>query len=199
MHVTSDQLMERLNEATILDVRTPAEFEAVHIPGSFNLPLDRLPEHVNAVGSAVNNPVVLVCRSGQRAREAEQCMLAADVPGVQVLDGGLGAWEGAGLPVVRGKTRWSMERQVRGVAGGIVLASLVGSLVARPLALVAAGVGAGLLFSAVTDTCTMARVLGRLPYNQADGCDVSDVLRDLARRQETPASSRERVAPAPGQ
>lgn len=189
--VTANELGERLSEFTVLDVRTPAEFESVHIPGSFNLPLDRLPEYVGDLGPSAGGPVALVCRSGQRAQEAERgLMQASDMPDVCVLEGGLSSWENAGLPVVRGQQRWSMERQVRGVAGSIVLASAAASFVAPPMAIVAAGVGAGLLFSALTDTCTMAKFLGKLPYNQGPCCDVSEVMREISARQQPAAATR---------
>jgi rhodanese-related sulfurtransferase len=177
--VAGGDLAARLDSVTVLDVRSPAEFDSVHIPGSVNLPLDRLPEYVSELTSAVRTPVVLICRSGQRAREAERALEAAGLPGLHVLDGGLTAWESAGLPVVRGKQRWSMERQVRGTAGALVLASLAASLVLPPLAWVAAGIGGGLLFSAIADTCAMAKILARLPYNHGARCDASLVLRSI--------------------
>lgn len=188
--VSSSELAERLGSVTVLDVRTPGEFASVHIPGSFNLPLDRLPEYVDELGNAVNSPVVLVCRSGQRAREAERGLQAVDLPGLHVLEGGLASWESAGLPVVRGAGRWTMERQVRGVAGGLVLAGLLGGLVAPPLRLVSAFVGGGLLFSAVTDSCMMARLLARLPYNrEAAACDISQIVRAIGERQPAPLAA----------
>lgn len=186
--VLAQELVDRLGEVTVLDVRSPAEFASVHIPGSFNLPLDRLPEYASQLTSAVQNPVVLVCRSGQRAQEAERGLHSADLPGLHVLAGGLSAWEGAGLPVVRGEERWSMERQVRGVAGALVLAGLAGSLIAPRLALLAAGVGAGLLASAITDTCTMARILARFPYNKGAGCDVGQVIREMSEANQLAAT-----------
>jgi rhodanese-related sulfurtransferase len=182
--VSSGELAERLDRVTVLDVRTPGEFSSVHIPGSFNLPLDRLPEYVDALGNAVNSPVVLVCRSGQRATEAERGLQAVDLPGLHVLDGGLGAWESAGLPVVRGAGRWSMERQVRGVAGALVLAGLLGGLVVPPLRLVSAFVGGGLFVSAITNSCMMARLLAKLPYNrEAATCDISRIVWEVAAKQ----------------
>lgn len=177
----------------LLDVRTPAEFAAAHIPGSYNVPLDLLPEHAQEIGAASGDPVVLVCRSGARARQAEQSLAGAAFPRLHVLDGGLSAWEAAGLALNRGPQRWGMERQVRGVAGALVLAGALGGLfVSRPLGLLAAGVGAGLAFSAVTDTCGMAKLLSLLPYNQGASCDVSAVLREMTERR--PAAPRARVA-----
>jgi rhodanese-related sulfurtransferase len=167
---------------TILDVRSPAEFEAAHIRGSYNVPLDVLAEHSEALASAAGGPVVLVCRSGTRARQAEQTLQTVDLPRLHVLDGGLMAWESASLPLNRGRQRWGMERQVRGVAGGIALAgALAGLFVWRPLGGVAAGIGGGLLFSALTDSCAMASLLSKLPYNAGSAtCDVSSVVRQIA-------------------
>lgn len=185
--VSPAQLVELLNQrsdVTVLDVRTPAEFESAHIPGSYNVPLDLLPEHTAELSAAVGGPVVLVCRSGTRARQAEQALRASpgDFPRLHILEGGLGAWESAGYPVNRGRQRWSLERQVRGVAGALVLAAAAGSFVWQPLGIVTAGIGGGLLFSAITDTCAMGRCLAKLPYNRTASCDIDRVLRDLARR-----------------
>jgi len=169
-------------DVTVLDVRTPAEFESVHIPGSYNVPLDLLSEHAVDLGAAVGGPVVLVCRSGVRARQAEAVLRAADLPRLHVLDGGLAAWEAAALPVNRGQQRWGMERQVRGVAGGVALVSaLAGLFYWRPFGAIAAGIGGGLFASAVTDSCTMAKVLAKLPYNRAAACDVGAVVQALGR------------------
>jgi hypothetical protein len=147
------------------------------------VPLDLLPEHAGELASAVGGPVVLVCRSGVRARQAEQTLRASDLPRLHVLDGGLTAWEAGSLPVNRGRQRWSMERQVRGVAGGLALAgALAGLFVWRPMGGVAAGIGGGLLVSALTDSCTMARVLAKLPYNNGGAtCDVASVMQDITR------------------
>jgi hypothetical protein len=80
---------------------------------------------------------------------------------------------------------------VRGLAGTLVVAGVVGGwLVWPPLALLAAAVGGGLAFSALTDTCGMALLLAKLPYNRDATCDVSTVLQDLAsRRSSAPAMS----------
>jgi rhodanese-related sulfurtransferase len=177
---------------TILDVRTPAEFASVHIPGSYNVPLDLLPEHASTISAVVGEPVVLVCRSGARAYQAERALLPAQLPRLHVLDGGLSAWEVAGLPVNRGRQRWNLERQMRGVAGTLVLVgALAGMLVWPPLGLLAVGVGAGLAFSAITDTCGMALLLSKLPYNRGAGCDVGAVLRDVASRRQLTSTAPE--------
>ena len=58
----------------VLDVRTPGEFETAHIAGSYNVPLDLLREHRDEIIEHLDQDVVLVCRSGQRAAQAEQTL-----------------------------------------------------------------------------------------------------------------------------
>jgi rhodanese-related sulfurtransferase len=163
----------------ILDVRSPAEFEAAHIPGSYNVPLDRLPEHRHEL-RGLEQPMVLVCRSGARARQAELLLREIGLWQLSVLDGGLQAWERAGLELVRGRQRWSLERQVRAVAGSLVLLGTLGGLLAwPPLVFLAVFVGAGLLFAGLTDTCLMGMLLLRLPYNRGATCDLPSVMAEL--------------------
>jgi rhodanese-related sulfurtransferase len=174
------ELKRREPGVTLVDVRSPAEFESTHIPGSYNVPLDQLSEH-RAELASVGGPVVLVCRSGMRARQAETILSDVDVPRLYVLDGGVSAWEQTGLAVVRGRQAWSIERQVRAIAGGLVLLGTLGSvLVWPPLLYLAVFVGAGLLFAGLADTCAMGMLLARMPWNRdASACDVSSVLARL--------------------
>jgi rhodanese-related sulfurtransferase len=175
---------QRTDAVTLVDVRSPAEFQSVHIPGSYNVPLDQLAEHRSEFGT-IGGPIVLVCRSGMRARQAEQSLQEADIPRLHVLEGGVSAWESAGLTVTRGKQAWSIERQVRAIAGGLVLLGALGSVLFwQPLVYLSMFVGAGLLFAGVTDTCTMGLLLARMPWNRsAATCDVPSVLAQLQARQ----------------
>ena len=163
----------------ILDVRTGGEFESVHIPGSINIPLPTLTEHVDEVAD-LDHPVVLVCRSGARATAAGTHLSAAGKQLLHVLEGGIDSWEAAGGDVVRStSTRWAMDRQVRLVAGALALVAVVSSLAVPWLKWGAALIGAGLTFSAVTNTCAMAGLLGRLPYNRGPVCELDKVLAQL--------------------
>ncbi|MGF1655297.1 MAG: rhodanese-like domain-containing protein [Actinomycetales bacterium] len=171
----------------VLDVRTPAEFETVHIPGSYNVPLDTLTEHREELSQHLGSDVVLVCRSGFRAGQAGRTLAGTGVPGLRLLDGGVLAWEQAGGAVRRGRPRWDIERQVRLVAGGIVLVSVLASLVV-PYAQVLAGViGAGLAFAALSNSCLMGQLLLRLPYNRTAACDIGDVVGRLTATGAPPA------------
>ena len=167
----------------ILDVRTTGEFESVHIPGSFNVPLDQLAEHVDRV-AALDHPAVLVCLSGARAAQAQAKLTAAGKTNLRVLEGGIGGWQTNGGDVTRGDEKWTLERQVRGVAGSIVLASILTSLKFPKARLLAGGIGAGLTFSAVSNTCAMGTMLSKLPYNRGPQCVLDEVLADIDRSAE---------------
>lgn len=163
----------------IIDVRTGGEFESVHIPGSYNVPLDRLGEHAREF-AAVDRPIVLVCQSGGRATQAQGKLAAAGKRSLHVLEGGIAAWQGSDGDVVRGETtRWAMDRQVRLVAGSITLAGILASTVVPKAKWVAGGIGAGLTFSALSNTCAMGNLLARLPYNRTDECDIDAILTEL--------------------
>ena len=175
-----DALAREGGSVKIIDVRTPAEFESVHIPGSHNLPLDQLAAHRGELGRGVGGSTVLVCRSGARASEAEKLLRAVNMPDVHVMEGGLERWEAAGLAVRRGRQHWSLERQVRGVSGALVLIGTLGSLLLwRPLIALAVFVGGGLLFSGLTNFCGMGMLLAKLPYNRSTSCDVQAVVAQL--------------------
>lgn len=162
----------------ILDVRTGGEFETVHIPGSYNVPLDTLGEHVVDLAD-VSHPVVLVCQSGGRATQAHGALREAGKERLHILEGGMTAWQAAGGDVAHGDIeRWAMDRQVRLVAGSLALAGVVASVAVPKAKWLAAGVAGGLVFSAVSNTCAMANVLGRLPYNRAN-CDIQGALDGL--------------------
>jgi rhodanese-related sulfurtransferase len=169
--------LEQNPRLRLLDVRTAGEFEGGHIAGSYNVPLDTLGEHGREL-SEVEDPIVLVCRGGNRARQAEQVLRQSGMLRLHVLDGGVAAWQEMGHPLRRtGRERWGLERQVRLVAGLVVLAGTVLSVTVWAPAIALAGfMGAGLAFSAVTDWCGLALLLGKLPYNRGASCDVGEMV-----------------------
>jgi rhodanese-related sulfurtransferase len=177
--IDSAQLRQLISDdplIRVLDVRTGGEFDSVHIPGSYNVPLDTLAEHARDLAE-LDHPVVLVCKSGARADQAHGKLTGAGKQRLHLLDGGLDAWLASGGDVVRGSSEtWAMDRQVRLVAGSISLVGIVASLVAPKAKWLAGGVAAGLTFSAVSNTCAMGNALAKLPYNKGRGCDIDAVL-----------------------
>ncbi len=180
--IDSQNLSDRLDSASpprVLDVRTPGEFETAHIAGAYNVPLDLLREHRDEIIKHLDEDVVLVCRSGQRAAKAEETLRDAGLGNVHILDGGITAWEAKGFAVNRGAQRWDLERQVRLVAGSIVLSSVLASVAVPKLKWVAAAIGGGLTFASLTNTCAMGNALSKLPYNRGATCDAQTIVSQL--------------------
>ena len=152
----------------LIDVRSPAEFAAVHAAGATSLPLDRLDAAAITLLSAQGQPpLYFICETSNRSSIAAERLLAAGVQGTAIVAGGTKAWVAAGLPVIRGRAVISLERQVRIVAGSLVALGTVLGWVVHPYFLaVPAFVGAGLTVAGITDTCGMGLVLARMPWNQ---------------------------------
>jgi len=166
MKINPKDLQEKIaqSDVKLFDVRTPMEFEEVHIEGSELMPLNRLEP-----GKVTSNHdlCVMICGTGKRAEQARQQLESAGCKSLAVLEGGVTAWEQAGLPVKRGKAGISLERQVRIAAGLIVLLSVIlGTWLNPGFYGVAAFVGAGLTFAGITDWCGMGMLLAKAPWNQ---------------------------------
>jgi rhodanese-related sulfurtransferase len=150
-----------------IDVRTPAEFTTVHAEGATLVPLDRFDPNIVKQNVGADS-VYLICGSGTRARQAAEKCQAAGIQDIAIVEGGTPAWESAGLPVVHGRKTISLERQVRILAGSlVVLGILLGWFVHRDFFALSAFIGAGLVFAGVTDTCGMGLLLAKAPWNQA--------------------------------
>ncbi|MFJ6070606.1 rhodanese-like domain-containing protein [Streptomyces sp. NPDC093065] len=170
--VTVAAAAARLSEFTVVDVRSPGEHAGGHLPGAHNVPLERLDEGADALAAAAaRGPLLLVCASGNRS--AKGCArLAARAVAAATLEGGTNSWAAAGHPVERpagARTPWPMDRQVRLAAGSLVAAGFVAGRFWRPAHWLSGAIGAGLVFSGVTDTCGMAAALARLPHNRPGG------------------------------
>jgi rhodanese-related sulfurtransferase len=155
---------------SLLDVRTPAEHDEVHVPGVRLVPLDRLDpgELASVDGFAKDRPVYILCRSGNRARQAAEKLEKSGFAECHVVEGGTTAWMEAGLPVNRGASRViSLERQVRIAAGFIVLSGVLLAHFIHPSFIWLSGfIGAGLIFAGITDWCGMGMLIARMPWNQ---------------------------------
>lgn len=159
---------ERLDagRAVLVDIREPDEYARSHIKGAQSQPLSQWEKaHLTIDPDA---DVIFTCRSGMRTAGACD-RLAARVTGEAfVLDGGLNAWEKAGLPVeTNADAPLEIMRQVQIAAGSLVLIGvLLGFFVAPAWFGLSAFVGAGLTFAGVTGFCGMARLLMLMPWNR---------------------------------
>jgi rhodanese-related sulfurtransferase len=152
----------------LIDVRTPAEFQQVHVEFARNVPLSDLDpaQIVRARNGSANEPLYVICQAGGRGQQACERFAKAGFPNVINIEGGTTACETAGLPLVRGKKVMSLERQVRITAGSLVLVGVaLGSLVHPYLYGLSAFIGAGLVFAGLTDTCGMGMMLAKMPWN----------------------------------
>ena len=160
---------QRGDVCELIDVRTPVEFREVHVTFARNEPLDRLEPNtlMNARNGASQQPLYVICRSGNRANQACEKFVAAGFTNIVNVSGGTLAWDQAGLPVTRGKKAISLERQVRIAAGLLVITGAALGYFYDPIWIgLSAFVGAGLVFAGITDTCGMGMLLARMPWNQ---------------------------------
>lgn len=156
--------LAKTDGVVLIDVRTPAEFEEVHVTFARNVPLDELDP--KALGVEPGEPVFVVCQKGGRGAKACEKLLAAGFAHVTNVEGGTLACVEAGVPVVRGRKAISLERQVRIAAGSLVLLGTGMSFVHPAFIGIAMFVGGGLVFAGVTDTCGMGMLLARMPWNR---------------------------------
>ena len=165
-HLTPNALKQALerNKALLVDVREPVEFAREHIAGAQSLPLSafdvsQLPR---------DRTIVLCCQSGARSTRALAQLRAAGFNDVAHLDGGLNSWKAARYTTSIDVTQpISIMRQVQIVAGSLVFTGALLAWLVSPLFIILSGfVGAGLMFAGITDTCMMALLLAKLPYNR---------------------------------
>ncbi|MCM3805082.1 rhodanese-like domain-containing protein [Streptomyces sp. DR7-3] len=181
--LTAAQVHAHLAELTVIDVRTPGEYASGHLPGAHNIPLDHLDSALPALEAAAGRgDLLLVCASGTRSTQARERLARYGITAAD-LTGGTNGWIQLGHDVLRpagARAVWAMERQVRLAAGSLVLAGLLTGR-RRPAARwLAAGVAGGLVFSALTDTCGMAKVLAKLPHNRPRAADLDATLAALS-------------------
>src|SRR5690606_36774464 len=156
------------------------EFAAAHSPVSYNVPRSTLREHCDELRGSLES-VVLVCQTGNRAAQAERVLGRAGLTGVRVLHGGIAAWDAVGAPLNRGRVGWTLEQQVRLVAGILVLAGVLGGAVVPGLVWLAAAFDAGIRVAALNNTSRRGWLLAPLPFNREPVCssgDVAAMLRD---------------------
>ena len=151
-------------QAVLIDVREPDELRSLRVPSALLQPLsvlDILPEDGNK-----DKPAVYFCRSGRRTTAQMEKLDRRGHAAAYVIDGGILAWQQAGLPVASASTPMAMERQVRMVAGGCVLLFVLLGQKFPFFRLLAGLIGAGLLYSGISGTCGLAVLLKRLPWNR---------------------------------
>ena len=103
--ISPDALVSRLQKPdpslVILDVRTPEEFAAGHIPGALNIPHDQLPNRLAELAGAQDKELVVYCRSGRRSAIAQEELNARGFKSVKHLEGDMLQWDAEKRPIAK--------------------------------------------------------------------------------------------------
>lgn len=103
--VTPAQLTELINRegALVVDIRGQGEFEKGHIAGSRHQLPSQIDPEAKWLAKAKEQPVAIVCASGLTASGVAARLVKAGYRRVSVLEGGIAAWQQAGLPLSAGR------------------------------------------------------------------------------------------------
>ena len=100
--IQQDALLKRIEQKDtsmiILDVRTPEEFAAGHVPGAINIPYTHLPARLSELPDAGDKEVILYCATGVRAERAARRMREQGYARLLHLDGDMKAWDEKNRP-----------------------------------------------------------------------------------------------------
>ena len=177
--ISPQQARDKMQQgALLLDVRSYPEWRGSHVAGATLIPLDML--RANPRRGALGDEVLVLCQSGARSAQAAQILADIGV-NVRIVEGGLNAWQNAGLSSQHESGKFiELERQIRIAAGALVLTGL---LLKRVRAL-SYFVGAGLVVTGFLNWCGMGLVLGKMPWNRARGDERARSLRLQNERDE---------------
>ncbi|MGP9800158.1 rhodanese-like domain-containing protein [Rheinheimera sp. NSM] len=104
--VTPTELTLQVNRqnATVVDIRTEADFAKGHITGARHLALAEIEkQQLAGLEKQKAEPIILVCQAGMTAQKAAASLLKQGFTTVSVLQGGMSSWTGASLPLVKSK------------------------------------------------------------------------------------------------
>lgn len=96
------QLINREN-ALVVDVSSLQDFEKGHVPGAKHVAMSQFDPEGKELAKAREQPVAIVCKNGQASAQAAQRLRKAGFGKVFWLEGGLGAWTEAQMPMARGR------------------------------------------------------------------------------------------------
>jgi glyoxylase-like metal-dependent hydrolase (beta-lactamase superfamily II) len=166
--VSPKQAYDKLKEpnSILLDVRTDQELKemSADLEEIKHVPLQSLASSVESLST--DNSYYVLCRSGHRATIAAMQLLQKGFTKLAVIEGGIISWNKAKLPIKQTGTAISLERQVRIIAGCLVLIGSLLSLVNLWFIVIPLFVSSGLVFAGITNNCLMGLLLMKLPYNK---------------------------------
>lgn len=162
--VTEAALMIKAG-ANLVDIREIDEHKRTHIPGAHHFALSQL----ESKQPHLRGPIIFHCKGGNRTNvNAPRLLAASKASQIYLLDGGIEAWQAAGLPIATDRKQpIEIMRQVQIGAGTMVIAGVVMGAMLHPAFYgVSAFAGIGLAFAGVTGFCGMGRLLKHAPWNR---------------------------------
>ena len=157
-------LMVQAGEAVLVDVRETDEYATLHIEGTLLQPLSvlrSLPPDCEAAKAAI-----YFCNSGRRTSASTSVLDERRPENAFILEGGIEAWQRAGLPVIQGTGPLPIMRQVHIAAGSLIVIFLLIGQSVPFFRLFAVFIGLGFLASGLTGTCGMSIILKKMPWNK---------------------------------
>jgi rhodanese-related sulfurtransferase len=91
------QFIKETKDLQLIDVRTPGEYADHRLVGAKLIPLQELGARVHELDG--KKPILLYCRSGSRSAKAIDVLERHGITGAKHIDGGIRAWQAAGLPL----------------------------------------------------------------------------------------------------
>lgn len=159
-------LLAKDPDARLLDVRSVLEYADSHIKDSINIPIDGLMSKIEELRRQ-NKKYIVFCRTGNRSPMAADMLIQSGIHGVKVMEGGMTRWQKERLAVIKGVSGISLERQVRIIAGSLILTGILLSLfLHKAFIAISIFVSCGLIYAGITDNCLMGMLLMKLPYNK---------------------------------
>lgn len=158
---------ERSNPTVaFINVCTPDEYAAKHIEGVSSIPLDQI--EARMIELKDKKTIYVHCRSGNRSKRAIETLERLGVTAELVnVEGGIMAWEAAGLKTASMSSVLPITQQVFITAGALILMGVMLTFWRGTVFLLIPGlIGAGLLFAGLTGWCGMAAVLSKMPWNR---------------------------------
>lgn len=160
-----EKIIEDDCESLIVDVRSKDEHLSGTVDKAICIPHDNLHDHLEKLPK--HKEIILFCRSGNRSAKAFKVLSEKGYSNLKDLEGGIVAWNEAGLPIVKSRKAISLQRQVMIVAGFLILlGAVLGNFVQYSFWALSAFVGLGLFFAGLTGFCGMALLLEKMPWNK---------------------------------
>lgn len=164
------EIQQKGQPTVVLDVRSPKEYETVHIANARLNPIDEFDpkqflENLKKEGLE-NSKIYVTCGTNPRAKRACHLLIEANHEHVILVDGGTVAWEEAGYPVERNVAAMPLQQQIKLFQGGAVaLGSLLGMVWSSIFLIIPLFIGAEMIYSVKTGNSIWSGLFARMPWN----------------------------------